>query len=67
MPEMNGKELAHRLSLLCPAMKILYISGYTADFIAHHGVLDKESNFLRKPFFINELSQKIRDILDRTA
>jgi PAS domain S-box-containing protein len=64
MPEMNGKDLAHRLAFLRPEMKLLYMSGYTADVIAHHGVLDGSINFLRKPFFTNELAQKIRETLD---
>ena len=64
MPEMNGKDLAHRLALLRPEMKLLYMSGYTADVIAHHGVLDGSINFLRKPFFTNELAQKVRETLD---
>jgi PAS domain S-box-containing protein len=64
MPGMNGKDLAHRLASRRPEMKLLYMSGYTADVIAHHGVLDEPINFLRKPFFTNELAQKLRETLD---
>jgi len=64
MPEMNGKDLARRLTLRRPEMRLLYMSGYTADVIAHHGVLDGHIHFLRKPFFTHELSQKLREALD---
>ena len=66
MPGMNGKELAQQLLRLYPALKLIYISGYTADVIAHHGVLDPGVQFLQKPFSIRDLSGKIRDVLDET-
>jgi hypothetical protein len=40
------------------------MSGYTADVIAHQGVLDKDINFIQKPFSINDLAEKIREILN---
>lgn len=64
MPGMNGKELAQQLLALYPALKLIYISGYTANVIAHHGVLDPGVQFLQKPFSIRDLSGKIRDVLD---
>ena len=69
MPGMNGKELAHRLTSLRPELKILYMSGYTSDVIAHHGVLDEGVSFLQKPFSIKGLADKIRAVLeaDRTS
>ena len=63
MPEMNGRELSGRLLERYPALKVLYMSGYTANVIAHHGVLDDEIHFLNKPFSTKELSIKIREAL----
>lgn len=63
MPEMNGRDLAKNILDLYPNMKRLFMSGYTADVIAHHGVLDKGVNFIQKPFSIKDLSEKIRAIL----
>jgi len=64
MPEINGKELSQRLLAQHPKLKLIYISGYTADVIANHGVLDEGVNFLQKPFSISELSTKIKEVLD---
>jgi DNA-binding NtrC family response regulator len=64
MPEMNGRDLAKNILDLYPNMKRLFMSGYTADVIAHHGVLDKGVNFIQKPFSIKVLSEKIRGILN---
>jgi PAS domain S-box-containing protein len=63
MPEMNGRELAQRLSSLRPTMRCLYISGYTANVIAHHGVLDAGIHFIQKPFSIDDLARMIRETL----
>jgi PAS domain S-box-containing protein len=63
MPEMNGRELVQRLSSLRPTMQCLYMSGYTADVIAHHGVLDPGIHFLQKPFSISDLALAIRKTL----
>lgn len=65
MPQANGKELAKALVENIPNLKTLFISGYTADVIATHGILDEGINFLQKPFTRNELAQKVRDILDK--
>jgi len=64
MPEMNGKELSERLHALIPGLKSLFVSGYTADVIAHHGVLDHNTHFLQKPFTQKELSVQLRKVLD---
>ena len=50
MPDMNGRDLATRIQKMYPEIKTLYMSGYTANVIAHHGVLDKGINFIHKPF-----------------
>jgi len=64
MPEMNGRDLADQLIARHPGIKILFMSGYTANVIAHHGVLDKEIHFLQKPFSKLELAVKIRETLE---
>ncbi|HKL27073.1 MAG TPA: ATP-binding protein, partial [Desulfuromonadales bacterium] len=64
MPEMNGKELADRLQLIYPQLRCLYMSGYTEDTIAHHGVLDEGIHFISKPFSGQEFAVKIRKVLD---
>lgn len=64
MPDMNGKELFERISEVRKGVKILYMSGYPADVIGTHGVLDSGINFLRKPFSAQELTAKIRQALD---
>ncbi len=63
MPEMNGRDLAKRLLALHPNMRILFMSGYTADTIAQHGVLDEGVQFIQKPFSRAELSAKVREAL----
>ena len=63
MPEMNGKDLYERLKLIKPDLKVLYMSGYTANVIVHHGVLDEGVQFISKPFKISDLSNKVRDAL----
>ncbi len=63
MPEMNGRDLAKNLLALCPHLKRLFMSGYTADVIAQHGVLDEGVFFIQKPFAMQELASKIREVL----
>ncbi|WP_281797081.1 hybrid sensor histidine kinase/response regulator [Desulforhabdus amnigena] len=64
MPEMNGRDLADQMHTLYPDIKILFMSGYTANVIAHHGVLDEEVRFIQKPFSIEELAAKVREALE---
>ncbi|MCU0577955.1 MAG: PAS domain S-box protein [Desulfobacterota bacterium] len=63
MPEMNGRELAQMLDHLKPGLPCLFTSGYTANVIAHHGVLDEGVQFLQKPFSLKDLARKVRQIL----
>jgi PAS domain S-box-containing protein len=65
MPQMNGRELADRLLALSPGIKTLFMSGYTANVIAHSGVLEKGVNFIQKPFSLKELGGMVRAALDR--
>jgi len=63
MPGLNGKELSERLEELRPNLKVLFISGYTADVISNRGVLDPGVAFLHKPFGQEELARKVREVL----
>jgi two-component system sensor histidine kinase EvgS len=64
MPEMNGRELSEKLRALYPELKCLYMSGYTANIIAHRGLLDKGIHFIPKPFSTRDLAEKVRKVLD---
>jgi len=64
MPEMNGRDLARNLLSLYPNLKRLFMSGYTANVIAHHGVLDEGIHFIQKPFSMTDLAAKVREVLD---
>jgi len=63
MPGMNGRELADRLHSLYPDIKLLFMSGYTADIIAAQGVMDESSNFIQKPFASKDFITKVAKIL----
>jgi PAS domain S-box-containing protein len=63
MPEMNGRELAKQLHSLHPNLKRLFMSGYTANVIAHHGVLQEGIQFLQKPFTVVALADKVREAI----
>jgi FixJ family two-component response regulator len=65
MPRMSGRELAFQLAPERPDMKVLYISGHTEDAIVHHGVLEDQVAFLRKPFSEQTLAARVRRVLDR--
>jgi two-component system, cell cycle sensor histidine kinase and response regulator CckA len=65
MPDMNGRDLARSLLSSCPQMKCLFMSGYTADVIATHGVLAAEVSFIQKPFSEKALAGKIRETLEK--
>ncbi|RPJ80342.1 MAG: response regulator, partial [Deltaproteobacteria bacterium] len=63
MPEMNGRDLARQLRTLYPKLKQIFMSGYTANVIAHHGVLEEGVHFIQKPFSIKDLAAKVREAL----
>jgi signal transduction histidine kinase len=64
MPEMNGRDLAERLQSLYPRIRPIFMSGYTADVIARHGILDEGVNYLQKPFSKTDLAKTVREVLD---
>ena len=67
MPGMNGRELARVLAADRPAMRVLYMSGYTDAAIAHQGILPPGTAFLSKPFTPDALARKVREVLDEPA
>ena len=64
MPEMNGRDLAKNILRLYPNIRRLFMSGYTADVIAHQGTLDDGVHFIQKPFSTKELAVKVREALE---
>jgi len=65
MPGMDGRELAERLQPLHPEIKVIYMSGYTDDAIARHGILEPGLEFIQKPFSPEGLACKVREVLDK--
>lgn len=64
MPEISGHELAERLAAIHPETTVLYMSGYLDDTIANHGIRATETPFLQKPFTMDTLARKVREVLD---
>jgi CheY-like chemotaxis protein len=67
MPDINGRELSQRLLMRQPKMKVLFTSGYTADIIGRHGILDPGMEFLPKPYGPKDLVRRVREVLDGPA
>jgi PAS domain S-box-containing protein len=67
MPEMNGRDLASKLQSLYPHLQLLFMSGYTANVIAQHGVLDEGVYFIQKPFSMRDLATTVRKTLDHES
>ena len=65
MPVMNGRKLAEEALVRRPDLKVLFTTGFTKNAVVHNGVLDPGVNFLAKPFTIDQLAAKIREVLDR--
>ena len=64
MPEMNGLELSKHLQALYPDLNRMFMSGYTANAIAHHGVLDEGVHFIQKPFSKKDMAKAVRKALE---
>lgn len=64
MPHLSGPDLAERLARVRPEMKVLYMSGYTDNELARHGIVDTDVAFIQKPFTPTSLSLKMREVLD---
>ncbi|MFW6415301.1 MAG: response regulator, partial [Thermodesulfobacteriota bacterium] len=64
MPDMNGKDLFEQISRKFPQAKALYMSGYPENVISNHGILDRGVNFIQKPFSVQDLCLKVRELLD---
>jgi PAS domain S-box-containing protein len=63
MPGIGGRELARKLLLLRPGISVLYLSGYTEDAVVTHGVVGPSTAFLQKPFTLQNLAKKVREVL----
>jgi DNA-binding NtrC family response regulator len=64
MPEMNGRDLARHLLSHNAKLKCLFMSGYTAEVMDNHRMLNEEMHFIQKPFIMKDLTTKVREILD---
>jgi DNA-binding NtrC family response regulator len=67
MPEMNGKDLKLRIEAFIPHIKVLFMSGYTTNVIMHQGILERDIHFLQKPFPVDSLAEKVREVLDEPS
>jgi two-component SAPR family response regulator len=64
MPEINGKRLADQAREARPDLKVLYTTGYTRNAVVHNGVVDADVSLVAKPFTVEQLARKVRQILD---
>jgi CheY-like chemotaxis protein len=64
MPGLSGSELALRVAASYPALRVLFTSGYADDAIARHGVLAQGVKFIAKPYSLQALATKVREVLD---
>ena len=64
MPGMNGRRLADEMASRFPAVKVVFTTGFTKNAVVHNGVLDHGVNFIAKPFTLEQLARKLRDVLD---
>jgi len=67
MPGLNGPELARRLKYLYPQIKVIFMSGYSDKGIFQRGILDPETGLLQKPFTLESLTGKVREVLDHQS
>jgi len=64
MPVMNGRELAQRMAVLSPKTRIVFMSGYTENAVWRNGMIENSVNFLQKPFTLDALTRKVREVLE---
>ncbi len=64
MPELNGRQLVDAALKVLPTLKVLYMTGYTRNAVVHNGMLDPGTNFIQKPFTLDQLGAKVRSVLD---
>ncbi len=64
MPDTNGRKLAEKATSIRPDLRVLFMTGFTRNAVVHNGVLDAGVNFLAKPFTLEELARKLREVLD---
>lgn len=67
MPKMGGRELAARLRQVTPGIRVLFVSGYADSVVLHHGILEADTHFLQKPFTVEQLGRKVREVLEAKA
>jgi DNA-binding NtrC family response regulator len=63
MPEMNGRRLAEEAQRRKPSLRVIFTTGFSRNAVIHNGVLDKDVNFLAKPFTLEQLTAKVREVL----
>ena len=66
MPDVNGRKLADEAQRRRPDLRVLFTTGYTRNAVVHNGVLDAGVEIIGKPFNIEELAVKVREVLDRS-
>jgi PAS domain S-box-containing protein len=67
MPDMSGRDLSVKLRETSPKLKVLFMSGYSDDAIEQHGMLEADTDFIQKPFSVDGLVSRVREVLDRTV
>lgn len=67
MPEMNGRRLAEEAQRRRPSLRVIFTTGFTRNAVIHNGVLDKDVNFLAKPFTLEQLTAKVREVMGQAA
>jgi DNA-binding NtrC family response regulator len=67
MPDMNGRRLAEEALRRRPQLKVIYTTGFSRNAVIHNGVLDKDVNFIAKPFTLDQLAAKVKEVLGNGA
>ena len=65
MPAMNGRDLADSIHSFCPSMNVLFVSGYPANILDQHGILNDGVHFIAKPFSLSALAEKVHQVLNQ--